>query len=353
VALRDELASLGRYHSPQSPVEVRLNTNESPYPPPAAWQHAFSDAVRQVGFQRYPDREAKALRAAVGSRHGVEPEEVFCANGSNEVLLCLLLAFGGSGRRALVFEPTYGLHAHVAGLAGMEVVAEPRGADFRVDPVAGAAAIARVEPDVLFLCSPNNPTGRAEDPRTVAALVEGAPGLAVVDEAYGEFTSVSSLTLRDGSAGAEGLVVVRTLSKAWAMAGARLGYLVAHRDVVAGCQAAALPYHLSTQTQLAGVLALRYETEMAERVRAVAAAREELAKGLAELDVDTWPSDANFVLFRPRGRDASALWADLLAAGVLVRDFSSRPGLEGCLRVSVGTPEENERFLALLAGALR
>ena len=352
VALRNQLAALGRYHSPQAAAEVRLNTNESPYPPPEDWQRMLADAVAGVDFHRYPDPEAGALRAAVGALHGVGPEEVFCANGSNEVLLCLLLAFGGPGRRALVFEPTYALHAHIAGLTGMEVVTATRGADFRVEPALAAAAIQRVEPEVVFLCSPNNPTGRSEAPGTVAAVVERAPGLAVVDEAYGQFASTSALSLRDATAGAQGLVVVRTFSKTWAMAGARLGYLVAHPDVVAGCQAAALPYHLSAQTQLAGVLALRYEEHMAERVRKVADAREVLAKGLGELDVDTWPSDANFVLFRLRTKEAGAVWADLLAAGVLVRDVSSRPGLEGCLRVTVGTPEENERFLEALAGAL-
>jgi histidinol-phosphate aminotransferase len=352
VALRDQLAALGRYHSPQTPVEVRLNTNESPYPPPAAWQRAYSEALEQVDFHRYPDRDAKALRSAIGGLHGVGPEEVFCANGSNEVLLCLLLAFGGSGRRALVFEPTYGLHAHIAKLTGMEVVAEPRDAHFRVDQAAGVAAITRAAPDVVFLCSPNNPTGIVEDAHTVSALVERAPGLAVVDEAYGQFSSASALPLREQSEAAEGLVVVRTFSKTWALAGLRLGYLVAHRDVVAGCEAAALPYHLSTQTQLAGVLALRYETEMHERVRMVEEAREALMKGLAELEVDTWPSEANFILLRPVAKDAGEVWSRLLGAGVLVRDVSNRPGLEGCLRVTVGAPEENERFLEALRDAL-
>ena len=368
VPLRGQLAALGGYHSAQTAAPVRLNTNESPYPPPVAWRRELAEAVAAVDFHRYPDRNATELREAIAMLHGVVPEEVFCANGSNEVLQCLLLAFGGLGRRALVFEPTYALHAHIAGLVGMEVVSEPRDADFRVDPGRAAAAFERVEPEVVFLCSPNNPTGALEDPGVVAAVVEGAPGLAVVDEAYGQFSDWSAMSLRVDSAppshrsppsppsrpaSAEGLVVVRTFSKTWAMAGARLGYLVAHPDVVGGCQAAALPYHLSAQTQLAGLLALRYGTEMAERVRDVADSREQLAKGLNALDVDSWPSDANFVLFRPRGSQARRVWEDLLAGGVLVRDFSSRPGLEGCLRVTVGTPAENERFLEALAGALR
>ncbi|MDA8309520.1 MAG: histidinol-phosphate transaminase [Actinomycetota bacterium] len=372
VPLREQLVALGGYHSLQAEAEVRLNTNESPYPPPAAWQRALADAVSEVEFHRYPDRDATELRAGIAELHRVRPEEVFCANGSNEVLQCLLIAFGGPGRRALVFEPTYALHAHIAGLTGMEVVTERRGADLRVDPKGWAAAIERVGPDVVFLCSPNNPTGRIEDPGVVAGILDAAPGLVVVDEAYGEFSSWSALGLRapvrapvradqGGAPGAapaaapraEGLVVVRTFSKNWAMAGARLGYLVADAEVVAGCRAASLPYHLSAQTQLAGVLALRYRDEMAERVGKVAEARAQLAHGLAQLDVETWPSDANFLLFRPRGKDARAVWSALFAEGVLVRDFSSREGLEGCLRVTVGTPKENERFLEALAGALR
>jgi histidinol-phosphate aminotransferase len=360
VPLREQLAALGAYHSLQTAAEVRLNTNESPYPPPDAWLRAVAEAVGQVDFHRYPDRDATELCAAVAGLHDVRPEEVFCANGSNEVLQCLLVAFGGAGRRALVFEPTYALHAHIAGLTGMDVVTEPRGDDLRVDPDRWPAAIGRADPDVVFLCSPNNPTGRLEDPEVVTAIVDAAPGIVVVDEAYGQFSSWSALTLRapgarraSGGGKTEGLVVVRTFSKTWAMAGARLGYLVADPEVVAGCRAAALPYHLSAQTQLAGVLALRYEDEMTERVHKVAEARAQLAEGLAALDVETWPSDANFLLFRPRPKNARDVWSALLADGVLVRDFSTRAGLEGCLRVTVGTPKENERFLEALAGALR
>ncbi|MGH8989361.1 MAG: histidinol-phosphate transaminase [Acidimicrobiales bacterium] len=361
VPLRDQLAALGGYHSLQPAADVRLNTNESPYAPPDAWRRALAEEMGDVDFHRYPDRDASELCAAIAGIHGTRPEEVFCANGSNEVLQCLLVAFGGAGRRVLVFEPTYALHAHIAGLTGMEVVIESRGADLRIDPHRWAAALARARPDVVFLCSPNNPTGRLEDPALVTAMVDAAPGLVVVDEAYGQFSSWSALALRGGGGRGQapgpgsraGLVVVRTFSKTWAMAGARLGYLVADPEVVAGCRAAALPYHLSVQTQLAGLLALRYEDEMAERVQRVAEARAQLADGLSAVDVETWPSDANFLLFRPRVKDAREVWCALLAEGVLVRDFSARAGLEGCLRVTVGTPKENDRFLEALSGALR
>ena len=350
---RSRLSGLGGYHSPQVPADVRLNTNESPYPPPAAWQEELAAAVAELEFHRYPDREAAELRQGIASLHGVAPEEVFCANGSNEVLQCLLLAYGGPGRRALVFEPTYALHAHIARLTSTEVVTGPRTADFRIETHVAGRLAAEELPDVAFVCSPNNPTGRLEDPAVVELLLGAVGGLVVVDEAYGQFSRCSALELRHGDAtGADGLVVVRTFSKTWAMAAARLGYLVADAEVVAGCEAAALPYHLSAQTQAAGVLALRYRDEMARRVALVAAERDRLASGLADLPVESWPSDANFVLFRPRERDAPAVWKELLSAGVLVRDVSTRPGLEGCLRVTVGTPEENDRFLDALARSL-
>jgi histidinol-phosphate aminotransferase len=351
VPVRHDLRALTGYHSPQVTVEVRLNTNESPLPPPPGWLEDLRRELGDVEFNRYPDRDATELRRALGELHGVEADRVFCANGSNEVLQCLLLAFGGANRRALVFEPTYALHGHIARLTGTDVVVGGRDAELRIDPVSAAHLLDEEQPQVVFVCSPNNPTGRLEDPAVVTSLVRRAGGLVVVDEAYGQFADWSALEL-DGSAGSEGLVVVRTFSKTWAMAGARLGYLVAHPDVVDGCRAAALPYHLSVQTQLAGALALRHRGEMEARVRQVAEGRAALAAGLALLEVDTWPSDANFVLFRPRNRPADEVWKALLADGVLVRDFSSVPGLEGCLRVTVGTDEENGRFLEALGSAL-
>lgn len=356
--LRAELAAAGAYRSPQPSVPVRLNTNESPLPPPPSWQDELADALRHVDFRRYPDRDASDLRRGIAALHGVGPDEVFCANGSNEVLQCLLLAFGGEGRSALVFEPTYALHAHIARLTGTRVVCGPRGADLRIDAAAAQEAVERARPDVVFVCSPNNPTGQVEDPAVVRLLVDLAPGLAVVDEAYAQFAGRSALSPHPGRSA--GLVVVRTFSKTWAMAGVRLGYLVADPVVVAGCEAAALPYHLSAQTQLAGVLALSHAGEVAGRLAMVVAERRRLADGLGELDVEVWPSEANFLLFRPlraravppAGGGQSWLWRALLAEGVLVRDFSSKPGLEGCLRVTVGSAAENERFLEVLGRCL-
>lgn len=353
VPLRHDLAALEGYHSPQVAAAVRLNTNESPYPPPETWRDDLAAEIERIDFHRYPDRTAAALHDGLAAFHGVTPDEVFCANGSNEVLLCLQLAFGGPGRRALLFEPTYALHSHLARLAGTEVVAGGRTADFHIDPDEADRLMAEARPELTFVCSPNNPTGGAEPPQLVARLADTAPGLVVVDEAYGQFAPSSALDLRgSGEGGRRGLVVVRTFSKTWAMAACRLGYLVADPEVVAGCRAASLPYHLSAVSQAAGVLALRYRREMEARVAAVAEERGRLSAALADLDVEWWPSDANFILFRPTGREARGVWDDLLAAGVLVRDCSSWEGLLGCLRVTVGTAKENDRFLQALRGSL-
>ena len=348
--VRSDLQLAEGYHSPQVEADVRLNTNESPFAPPDAWREELLDSLKEVSFHRYPDRPATQLREAVAALHGVAPGEVFCANGSNEVLQCLLLAFGGPGRRALLFEPTYALHSHISRITGTEVVEGGRDDDFRIDPVDAATLLAADRPDVTFLCSPNNPTGRAEPRDTVEAVLAAAPGLVIVDEAYGQFSPWSALELR----GPEhpGLVVTRTFSKTWAMAGARLGYLVAEPAVVRACEAVVLPYHLSAQTQLAGLLALRHVPEMEARVARITEERGRVAAALGDLPVDTWPSDANFILFRPQDRDADEVWRSLLAHSVLIRNCAHWEGLRGCLRVTVGTTEENDRFLHALKESL-
>ena len=248
--IRPDLSLSEGYHSPQVEAEVRLNTNESPFPPPEKWSEDLLRALAEVSFHRYPDRPATELRAAIAALHDVEPDEVFCANGSNEVLQCLLLAYGGPGRKAALFEPTYALHSHISRLTGTAVVEGGRTEDFRIDLDEARALLTREQPEITFICSPNNPTGRAEPKETVAGILTFAPGLVVVDEAYGQFSSWTALDLRRPEH--PGLVVTRTFSKTWAMAGARLGYLVAEPEVVRACEAVVLPYHLSAQTQLAG-----------------------------------------------------------------------------------------------------
>jgi histidinol-phosphate aminotransferase len=307
-------------------------------------------ALEEVSFHRYPDRPATELRQAVAGLHGVTTDEIFCANGSNEVLQCLLLAFGGPGRRALLFEPTYALHSHIARITGTEVAEGGRDDEFRIDRTDAVTLLAAERPDITFLCSPNNPTGRAEPRATVEAVLAAAPGLVIVDEAYGQFSPWSALDLRGPEHA--GLVVTRTFSKTWALAGARLGYLVADPAVVRACEAVVLPYHLSAQTQLAGLLALRHVPEMEARVARITEERGRVSAALADLPVDTWPSDANFILFRPQDRDADEVWRSLLAHSVLVRNCANWEGLRGCLRVTVGTAEENDRFLNALKESL-
>jgi histidinol-phosphate aminotransferase len=348
--VRPDLQLTEGYHSPQVEAEVRLNTNESPFAPPDAWREELLAALAEVSFHRYPDRPATELRQAVADLHGVTPEEVFCANGSNEVLQSLLLAFGGPGRRALVFEPTYALHSHIARIAGTEVVEGARDDEYLIDPQHALELLGAQRPDVTFLCSPNNPTGRAEPPETVAAVSAAAPGLVIVDEAYGQFSPWSALVLRGPEQ--PGLVVTRTFSKTWAMAGARLGYLVADPAVVAACESVVLPYHLSAQTQMAGLIALRHVPEMEARVARISEERGRVATALGDLPVDSWPSDANFILFRPQDRDATDVWQALLDHSILIRNCAAWDGLRNCLRVTIGTADENDRFLHALKESL-
>ncbi|MGH9282032.1 MAG: histidinol-phosphate transaminase [Acidimicrobiales bacterium] len=349
IAPRDDQGLGAGYHSAQVAVDVRLNTNESPYPPPRAWIDDLAEQVHAIPFNRYPDRNARALRAALAGLHGVRPDQVFAANGSNEVLQTLLLTYGGPGRSVAVFEPTYALHSHIARLTATGVATGARAADFTLDLGEVKRVLAEAEPAVTFVCSPNNPTGRAEPPEVVAEVLDLAPGLVVVDEAYGQFAPWSAVELVGDGAG---VVVVRTYSKTWSMAAARLGYLLGPAPLVAELEKRALPYHLDALKQAAGRLALPYRSEMEARVKAVARERARVEAALATLDVAWWPSDANFILFRPRSLPARDVWQGLVDRSVLIRDCSGWPGLEGCLRVTVGTPDEDDSFLEALTEVL-
>ncbi|MGO9333137.1 MAG: histidinol-phosphate transaminase [Acidimicrobiales bacterium] len=355
-AARPEVGLRPGYHSPQVEVDVRLNTNESPEPPPQEFIEALAGELRSIPLHRYPDREATALRAALAAHHGVEPDQVFCANGSNEVIQCLLLAYGGPGRPVMLFEPTYALHSHIARLTATPVVAGRRDDAFEVDPAEVArtlAAAARMHgpagPAVTFLCSPNNPTGGVETSDSVQAVRALVPGILVVDEAYGQFAPWSAVELLESE---PRLVVVRTFSKTWAMAGLRLGYAIADTSVVGSLSNVALPYHLDALKQVAGRLALGFGDEMRARVAAIVDERGRVAAALGALPVEVWPSNANFVLFRVSPHEGSRVWKGLLDRSVLIRDVSDWPGLEGCLRVSIGTPSENDRFLSALGEVL-
>jgi len=349
LAPRDDIALMPGYHSPQVDVAVRLNTNEAPEPPPAAFRRRLGEALATIDWHRYPDRGYRTLREAIAKHHGVAPEQVFAANGSNEVLQTVLLAYGGPGRHAAVFEPTYALHSHIARLTGTGVAVGERSDDLTLDLREVRRVVAEHAPEVTFLCSPNNPTGMAEPEETVSAVADMTAGVVVVDEAYGQFAPSSALGMvGDG----RDVVVTRTFSKTWSMAGARLGYLVGPPGLVAELDKVALPYHLDAVKQLAGTLALSFTDEMRARVAALVEERGRVAAALADLPVDLWRSDANFILFRPQDRDGAAVWQALLDRSVLIRNCAGWPRLEGCLRVTIGTPAEDDAFVAALGEVL-
>jgi histidinol-phosphate aminotransferase len=343
--LREDLRGLTAYGAPQLDVAVRLNTNENPYPPPAALVADLRESIAaaSTGTNRYPDRDATALRADLAAYlgHGLVAAGVWAANGSNEVIQQLLQAFGGPGRRALGFEPSYSMHRLISIGTGTEWVPSERGADFALSADAATDAVRREQPDVVFLCSPNNPTGTALDPAVLDAVIEVAPGMVVVDEAYAEFSHTPSLLA--ALPGRPRLVVTRTMSKAFGFAGVRVGYLAADPAVVDAVQLVRLPYHLSALTQAAARAALRHADETLAQVATLSADRDKLVASLRDRGFTVIDSDANFVLFGGFP-DSPALWQALLDRGVLIRDV----GLAGWLRVTVGTPAEVAAFLDAL-----
>lgn len=349
ISVRDDLRVLEGYHSAQVDVDVRLNTNESPEPPPAAFRDAVAAEVSRVDWHRYPDRAAWDLREAIAASHGVDAAQIFVANGSNEVLQTVLLAYAGPGRTVATFEPTYQMHGQIARVTGATVVEGERAEDFTLDPAEVERVMTEHQPHVVFLTSPNNPTGLVEPADRVRQLLDLAPGLVVVDEAYAQFADWTALDLLDE---ALPLVVTRTFSKTWSMAGARLGYLVGPTWLVAELDKVVLPYHLDSVKQIAGRLALRYSDDMNSRVGQIVEQRQRIVDALSALDIDVVPSGANFVLFRPRRADGKVVWQGLVDRSVLIRDCSGWPRLADCLRVTVGTPDENTAFLAALVDTL-
>lgn len=346
--VRADIALRAGYHSPQLDVDVRLNTNEAPTAPPAAFTAALHDALDGIEWNRYPDRSASALRAKLAERYGRTAAEVFVANGSNEVLQTIMLTFGGAGRTAAVFEPTYALHAHISKTTGTNVVEGQRGDDFSLDMDEVRRVIETHSPNVVFLCSPNNPTGIVDPPDTVEAVLElmdGTDGLLVVDEAYGQFAETSAVPL---IADDVNMVVSRTFSKTWSLAAERLGYLLAPAWLVSELEKVVLPYHLDAFKQIAGIAALDFGDAMDERVADLVAERSRLMAQMRELPVELWDSGANFFLFRANNMDGNELWQALVDRSVLVRNCSSWPRLDGSLRVTIGTPEENNALVTAL-----
>jgi histidinol-phosphate aminotransferase len=352
--LRDDLRGQTPYGAPQLDVPVRLNTNENPYPPPPELVAEIGTRVVETAttLNRYPDREAAALRVDLAAYLGagdaprLTEDQVWAANGSNEILQQLLQAFGGSGRTALGFEPSYSMHPIISRGTGTRWVAGQRSeSNFTVSVEGAAAAVAQHRPDIIFLCSPNNPTGTALDPAVVTAVYEEAqrhrPAMVIVDEAYAEFSHHPSLLPL--LANRPSLVITRTMSKAFAMAGARIGYLAAGPAVVDALRLVRLPYHLSAVTQAVARAALAHAPALLATVQAVKAERDRLVEELRGLGREVVDSDANFVLFG-RFTDQREIWQALLDRGVLVRDV----GLAGWLRVTAGLPTEVDAFLAAM-----
>ncbi|MDO5723855.1 MAG: histidinol-phosphate transaminase [Flaviflexus sp.] len=354
--LRDELRGRSPYGAPQLDVPVRLNVNENPYPPSSQMVADIAEAVgaTAAGLNRYPDRDAMALRADLAdylkleSQVELRPDQVWAANGSNEVMIQLLQAFAGHGRTVLGADPGYSMYGEYCLITGSTWTQVPRREDFTLDVAALADAVATQRPSVLLLASPNNPTGTAlqeTDLRVVLEMTresgpDGADTVVVIDEAYGEFR-------RDGVASAlhlladhPHLVVSRTMSKAFGAAGLRLGYLAAAPEIIDALMIVRLPYHLSALTQAAGRAALGHAVEQLAQINVLRAERDRLEEALTSLGWKVAPSDANFVFFGITDR-AGEVWQQLLDDGVLIR----HTGPAGWLRVSVGTPEENDRFI--------
>jgi len=337
------------YVSPQLEVAARLNTNECPFPLPEDFSRDLARAVGEIPLNRYPEGQATRLREDLADFAGHIPEGTWAANGSNEILTELLLAYGGPERSALVFEPTYLLHSRLSWLSHTRVERGELGGGFTLGEEEIARAVA-VAPDVVFVCSPNNPTGNAQSVASVRALATAVPEtLVIVDEAYIEFGGESARPL---IASHPNVVVVRTLSKAFALAGVRLGYCLADPKVVDDLQVVRLPYHLSSLTQAAGITALHHRAEATSMLEGVRRQRDRLVDGLSSIDgVTVFPSDANFVLFTPpSGCDARELWQRLLDRGVLVRDLTAV--VPQGLRVTAGAPHEVDLFFDAMGEVL-
>ncbi|HVL32907.1 MAG TPA: histidinol-phosphate transaminase [Actinomycetota bacterium] len=346
--VRDDLRDILPYKAPQADAPIRLNTNESPWPPPEGFFKDLSDRVKHLDLHRYPDRDARTLRAGLAERHGWDPAGVWAANGSNEILQTLLLTFGGPGRKLALFEPTYAMHAHLAKVTATEVVAREVDEPWVLDPQTVAWGVSFDPPSMTFICSPNNPTGTAHPNAVVEAALESGPGLVVVDEAYGEFARESAIALLPRY---ERLVVIRSFSKSWRLAGARIGYLLAHPWLVEALQVARLPYHLSQLTQACGEVALRHQAPIFKGVEEIVVERERLSKELERVPgLDVFPSQANFILFRTPA-EGTRVWRALADAGVLIRDFSTV--VPRALRVTVGTADQNAEFVETLRSVLR
>ena len=344
--IRPELRGARPYGAPQMDLNVRLNVNENPYPPPEDVRNDMVDAVRHavMDINRYPEREALDLRRKLADYlgHGLTVNHVWAANGSNEVMVQILQAFGGPGRSVLTFTPSYSMYPEYARDTHTAYLVEPRASDFRIDPDSAREAIARHQPDVVVIATPNNPTGTVTSLDVIEEILQAAPGMVVVDEAYQEFSrSPSALGLlpRYGQ-----LVVSRTMSKAFAFAGGRVGYAAAAPAVVDALRVVRLPYHLSSVTQAVACAALDHADEMLAQVGHLRELRDQAISRLRAMGMTVVDSQANFFLFGPFA-DRHVAWQALVDRGVLVRETGPQPYLRAC----VGTDEEMEIFYQALS----
>jgi histidinol-phosphate aminotransferase len=345
--LRDELRGLTPYGAPQLDVAVRLNTNENPYPMPDAVADSVEKALRGLvrDLNRYPDRDALALREDLASYvgHGMTAGNVWVGSGSNEVQLQALLAFGGHGRTAMGFSPSYSMHPMIAKATGTSWMDGHRTREFHLGPEQAKAQVRVFQPEVVFICSPNNPTGTSSTLETVEAVCSETPGVVIVDEAYFEFARPGTRSAVELIPRFPRLLVTRTMSKAFGLAGGRVGYLIGRPHAVEYLQLVRMPYNVNAMSQAVARAALAHAPAFLAQVEAIKQQRDRIVTGLRELGLSVVDSDANFVLFG-QFKDEKAVWQHLLDQGVLVRDV----GISGHLRVSAGTPEETEAFLSVM-----
>lgn len=356
--IRDDLRGASPYGAPQKPVRYALNVNENTHPVPADVVEDVIARTREAlaSVNRYPDREFTGLRerlasyinrVATGGEPAIAAANIWAANGSNEVLQHIFQAFGGPGRSVLAFPPTYSMHSIIASGSGTQWVTAKRDADFELSAETVTRAIRDAQPDIVFLCTPNNPTGTPVDLDVIRAAYEATDGIVVVDEAYAEFAPVGTPSAVELLPGRERLAVSRTMSKAFAFAGARLGYLIAAPEFTDALRLVRLPYHLSALTQAAANAALDHADEMLAMVDDIRGQRDRLLEELPKLGLPVSRSWANFVLFRGVS-DPHLLFEKLLEKDILIRDI----GIPHSLRVTAGTEEETSYFLAALRSIL-
>lgn len=345
--IRDDLRGRTPYGAPEARVPIALNVNENTHPIPEAVAHDIVTSVAEaiLTVNRYPDREFLKLRRSLADYlgHGLEPENVWAANGSNEVLQQILQAFGGPGRTLLGFPPSYSMHSIIASATGTRWIAGERDPGFEISPGTAVDWVRRTNPDIVFFCSPNNPTGTPISLETIVAAYDAFDGMVVVDEAYAEFAPPDAPTALTLLGERPRLIVSRTMSKAFAFAGARVGYLAADPAVADALRLVRLPYHLSALTQAAAVAALAHAPEMLAMVDDIRRQRDRLLVELPKLGYPAWPSWSNFVLFGGVD-DPHGVFAALLAEGIIIREI----GIPGHLRVTAGTERETTAFLAAL-----